>query len=514
LKIKISQTAFSKDADPVSEALHQELQSSIRDSFKIDHEKFDSMKTRAGNLIIDILKRFPFVPPTPGYHPALDYNYLELNALAGKHFLYRMKRVEAEFLLKYLQAARFKSKLLFELKCRLRAELDAFMYTLKLIEEERLYLKELFDKAHQAQLTKTQLHFERWAHQLMLHAVRLNRRKDALDQEISIERVRIENLKSSLSSSRTNLFFPANLSFLQLLETCPLPIAVPLMKQFQTYQNEYKNSHAASSGGSTFNGKSFDFLHSKFFSKGIWDELWKAFSDTKENSLRSALVKLRNNELMKKIKEGEPQAEYRNKLVYLSYLELGKDHSKAQIKSILSNENTNVEESYLKKEFAHVKLDIHANPYLNGQILTESNFVRYENKSSSLHAFKSQEAKIHFKNLQENIDLLYKFNLSHASIQSQTQETLQLNMSKSTLMEGDKASLQSNLRSMQNAPKLDSEGLLKALQHTKGSLIARSVEMEHIIRSPAAQPESENIVSDAANEIVEDSPKEKKLTKA
>jgi hypothetical protein len=375
------------------------------------------------------------------------------------------------------------------------------MYTLKLIEEERLSLKDLFDKAHQAQLTKTHLHFERWAHQLMLHAERLNRRKDALDKEISIERVGIENLKSSLSLSRTDLFFPANLSFLQLLETCPLPFAVTLMKQFHTYQNEYKNSHTASSGAETFNGKGFDFLHSKFFSKGIWNELWKVFSYTKEISLKSALVNPRNDEQMKKIKGDEPQAVYTNKLVYLSHLELGKDHSKAQIKSIHSNGNTNVEESYLKKESAHAKLDIHENPYLNGQVLNE-------NKCSSLHAFKSQEAKIHFKNLQADIDLLYKLDLSHASIQSQTQETLQLNMSKSAFIEGDKASLPSNIRSLQTDPKLDSERLLKSLQHSTETLIAKKVEIDQIIKL-AAQPESENIVSDSANEKVEDSPKEK-----
>lgn len=514
MKIKISQTPISIKDDPVSEALHLDLQSSIRDSFKLDHEKFDSMKTKAGNLIRDILTRFPFVPPTPGYHPALDYNYLELAALTGKHFLYRMKRVEAEFLLKYLQNARLKSKVLFELKYRLREELDAFMYTLRLFEKERLSLKELFDKAHQAQMTKTQLHFERWAHQLMLHAELLNRRKDALDTEISIERVGIENLKSSLSSSRTNLFFPANFSFLQLLETCPLPFAAPLTKQFHTYHNEYNNSFAILGETANSKGKGFGFLHSKFFSKGIWDELWKVFLETQEVSLRSALVVSRAYELKNSFNLGELQTGCPSKgNINLPQFHLVKDHSSVPIKSPLSNGNSYDQDSYFKNEFPQAKLDIHLNPYQNSQMQIGSNFVRFESKNSSIHVLKSQDAKIHFKNLQKNIDDLYKFNLSRTSIQSQTQETLQLNLSKSTFMEADRASVSTNLPSPQAEPRLDSEELLEVLPYSNGPAVSTKAEVAHIIWNPSVQAESENIDYESENQALEDSLIGKKMVK-
>ena len=272
MKIKISQSFSSKELEPSQSDYFNELESAIESEFKMNHEKYDSMKTDSNTLIRNILVRFPFIPPTAGYHPALDYNYLEMSALAGRHFLSRMKRIEAEYFLKCRRAARDKEAAHIEFMRLMKLEIENDLHVLKILEGERRVTKALFEKVYHSQLSRNKMFLDKWSQLVNQQAESLQRQKNALDQQISIERHRIEwltNQHKSLSSLPDLLL---DLSLEEMLETSPLAMSSTLLKLFRTYQGEYLYKFCQTES-SIAAQNSFRFLSAKLLSRKSWLEL-------------------------------------------------------------------------------------------------------------------------------------------------------------------------------------------------------------------------------------------------
>ncbi len=289
MKIKISQSFSSKELEPSQSDYFNELESAIESEFKMNHEKYDSMKTDSNTLIRNILVRFPFIPPTAGYHPALDYNYLEMSALAGKHFLSRMKRMEAEYFLKCRRAARDKDAAHIEFMRLMKLEIENDLHVLKILEGERRVARALFEKVYHSQLSRNKLFFDKWFQLVNQQAESLQRQKKSLDQQISIERHRIEWLTNQHKSSSSLPGLLLDFSLEEMLEASPLAMSSTLLKLFRTYQGEYLYKFCQTES-SIAAQNCFRFLSAKLFSRESWlniDRLSHAASDQGHQSISS-----------------------------------------------------------------------------------------------------------------------------------------------------------------------------------------------------------------------------------